>query len=69
MHGVLHTAVSPKFTLDVFVTEDAHILVEEFPVRAEEAAVEGDGWKQCQWSWFQSLCRAYSCWIGEKSGG
>lgn len=45
MHGIFHTAVSAEFTLDVFVTEDAHVLVEEFPMRAEEAPVEGDGWE------------------------
>lgn len=45
MHGVLHIAVSAEFTLDIFVAEDAHVLVEEFPMRAEETSIEWDGWE------------------------
>ena len=45
LHGVFHAAVGPEFTLDVFITNDSLLLWEIFPMRAQQASVEWDGWE------------------------
>lgn len=46
MCRVVYVPVRPELGLDVLVTQDSHLRGEVFPVRTQQAAVEGDGRQQ-----------------------